>query len=567
MPIGCMVCLWVFCVCEVSACWGPAVSQNISPLTGSYRFTPFGGQQPTGRLVVADSDFPTAVNPLFAATRVDLELSAALWSAPVVFDEHFHAQPDQLTEVPLPENGDVQDGGRTIIMHLRHDLRWSDGQPLLARDFAYWWHLNQDPDTGAINTAGYDQIADIATPDNFTVILHLRQPFGPYLSYLPYAAPEHAWGQIPALDLQNHPEIFQAPTVTDGPYKLTSFVDQQSYVLTPNTYYTSTTFHGPFLAQLIYRTYPTREALATALNAGQVDVVEGLTEDDAAALGQLPTQFREQTSSAAAYEHLDFNLAQPLFQNLDVRQAVQLAVDRCGILRNALRLSDCTRLVDQVEPPPSLVYDPSLHLPNYDPNKAKSLLAAAGWLPGANGLVYKQGQPFVVHLVTTADNPQRAAVARSIQQNLRAVGIQVQLSFYDLSTFFGVYTRGGALATGAYDLALFAYANSAEPDEEYAVFHSSQIPDASHPGLGNYGRVSDSILDQALVDGRTTVQFGARQQAYQRFLARLVQEVYVVPLYTALDILIVRHGLENIVGNPDTVKNNWNIADWWIGHS
>src|SRR5437764_9782134 len=58
-----------------------------------------------------------------------------------------------------------------------------------------------------------------------------------------------------------------------------------------------------------------------------------------------------------------------------------------------------------------------------------------------------------------AANPVRAAVAARIQQNLRAIGIQVTVAYYPLNTFFGVYTRGGILAMGAYDLALFTYAN------------------------------------------------------------------------------------------------------------
>ncbi|HXR65912.1 MAG TPA: ABC transporter substrate-binding protein, partial [Ktedonobacteraceae bacterium] len=238
---------WIVGACAQS----PApVSSVSSPLLGPYHATPFSGRQPTGKLTLADTGMPTALNPLFSASRIDLELSSALWAAPVVFDAQFHVQPDQLTEVPLPENGDVQDGGKLIIMHLRHDLRWSDEQPILASDFAYWWHLDQNPDTGAITTGGYDQIASIATPDDYTVVLHLKQPFGPYLSYLPYAAPEHAWGHFQALALQDQPSVFQAPTVTDGPYKLALFTAQQGYTLVPNTDYHSTTFHGPFLSQL-----------------------------------------------------------------------------------------------------------------------------------------------------------------------------------------------------------------------------------------------------------------------------------------------------------------------------
>jgi peptide/nickel transport system substrate-binding protein len=541
----------------------PAPRDN-SPLLGPYSFTPFPGHQPSSRLVIADTGFPTAVNPLFSASRFDLEVSAALWAAPVVFDEHLHAQPDQLTEVPLPENGGVQDGGKTIIMHLRHDLRWSDGQPILASDFAYWWHLNQDADTGAVTTAGYDQIASITTPDNYTVVLHMKRPFGPYLSYLPYAAPEHAWGHLQPIDLQNRPDVFQAPTVTDGPYKLALFVNQQSYTLVPNPYYRSTTFHGPFFAQLIYRAYPTSEALSAALRSGQVDIAEGYTEDELSSLGRLPEDMHLQVTPADAYEHLDFNLARPFFRDIRVRQAIQLAIDRCRIIRAVLHMSTCARLADQVEPRPSLVNDTSIHAPGYDPQSARKLLAEAGWSIGAGGWLYKQGQRFVIRLVTTASNSLRAAVAARIQQDLQAVGIQVKLEFYTLGTFFGVYSRGGILATGAYDLAMFGYANAPDPDDEYQVFASSQIPDATHPDLGNYGRVADPVIDQALTQARNTVSFEARVQDYHRFLERLASEVYIIPLYTAEDILVTNIRLRNVTGNPNTLENNWNIADWWI---
>jgi peptide/nickel transport system substrate-binding protein len=562
--ITALVCLLAL---MVSSCTGqPSLpdTHTPSPLTGPYSSLAFPGAQPSGKLVIADNGFPTSANPLFAASRFDLEVTSALWAAPVVFDQHFHAQPDQLTEVPLPENGDVQDGGKTIIMHLRHDLRWSDGQPILASDFVYWWHLDQDTDTGAITTTGYDQIASITTPDVYTVVLHMKRPFGPYLSYLPYAAPEHAWSHFHPLDLQNQPTIFQAPDVTDGPYKLERFIPQQSYIMLPNRNYRSTTFHGPFLAQLTYRGYATSTALTAALHAGQVDVAEGYTEDALPLLTQLPGDLHVQVTPAAAYEHLDFNLARPVFQDLRVRQAFQLAIDRCGILRDILHMPDCSRLADQVEPLPSLVYDSTIHAPAYDPHAAAQLLAEAGWLPGAAGLLYKQGQPLVVHLVTTSNNARRAAVAARLRQNLRAIGVQVTLSFYDLGTFFGVYARGGILATGDYDLAMFGYANAPDPDDEYAVFHSSQIPNAANPDLGNYGRIHDPIIDQALTQGRCSVPFANRKQAYHQFLARLASQVYLVPLYTAVNILVVNTSVKNVVGNPEPIAVNWNIADWWL---
>ena len=280
-----------------------------SPLPGPYVHTPPAVQGQHGSLVFSDRQFPDSVNPLFAGSSVDMEVDAALWGAPVVFDNHFRVQPDELSEVPLPENGDVRDSGLTIIMRLRHDLRWSDGQPILARDFQYWWQLDQNPDTGALISAGYDQIASITTPDNYTVVLHMKHPYGPYLSFLPYAAPYHAWSTLHAFDLQNDRSILLAPSVTSGPYRLSAFVDGQSYTFVPNSFYRSTTFHGPYLSHLTFRVYASTSAALAAMRAQQTDVVEGYMEYELPSLAHLPANYHLLATPAASYEHLDFNLS------------------------------------------------------------------------------------------------------------------------------------------------------------------------------------------------------------------------------------------------------------------
>ncbi|HEV2581066.1 MAG TPA: peptide ABC transporter substrate-binding protein [Ktedonobacteraceae bacterium] len=543
----------------------PQVQSSSSPLLGPYTSTPPTAQGPRGTLVFADRQFPDTVNPLFAGSSVDLEVETALWGAPVVFDDHFHAQPDELSEVPLPENGDVRDGGLTIIMHLRHDLHWSDGQPILARDFQYWWQLDQNPTTGALSTTGYDQIASIETPDDYTVILHMKHPYGPYLSYLPLAAPYHAWSNLRPIDLQNDRQVLLTPTVTSGPYKLAGFVDGQSYSFTPNTLYRSTTFHGPWLAHLTFRAYSSASTLLAAIQAHQVDIIEGLMEDELPTFAHLPTGYRLLTAPAASYEHLDFNMSNPLFQDVRVRRAIQLAINTCAILRDVLRMSDCSRAASQVEPPPSLYYDPALQPVAFDPGLATRLLAQAGWNPGTDGLLTRHGQIFTIRLVTTAGNPLRAATARLIQQALRAIGIQATISSHDLQSFFAIYTRGGILATGNFDLAMFGYQNSPEPDDEYGVFHSSQIPTANLPTLGNYGRISDPIIDSSLSAGRATVTFIQRLQDYHTFLERLAAQVYIIPLYTDLNAVILSNHAQNFLPNPNVLANNWNISDWWTG--
>jgi len=563
--LGVVVLLVIWLVTACSAVPSIPDKHLTNPATGQYTYTPPSSHLPSGKIIFSDSQFPASVNPLFASSPVDFEVRDALWASPVVYDQQFHLHPDQLTEVPLPENGDVQDHGKIVIMHLRHDLRWSDGQPILASDFQYWWHLNQDPTTGAVITGGYDQIASIDTPDSFTVVLHMKQPFGPYLFYLPYAAPQHAWKTIQNIDLQNTATVYQAPKVTDGPYMLSDYKDGQSYTMVPNPYYTSTTFHSPFVAQLIFQSYSSVEALSSAAQRLQTDVTQGYHEYNLALLAHLPAGVSILQTPAAAYEHLDFNNANPLFRDVRVRRAISLAIDKCGLINDILHTPDCsTRLASQVEPLPSPVYDASIHASQYDVHAARALLAQAGWLPNAQGLLTKHGQPFSIRLVTTADNPLRTAVAEKIRHYLLAVGIQVELRYYSLGTFFAVYNRGSILATGAFDLAMFTYANGPEPDDEYSAYHSSQIPNADNPNLGNYARVNDPIIDQALTQGRNTLLFADRVKFYHQFLERLADQVYIIPLYTEVNIMTVNEHVQNVLPNPNSSDNNWNIGDWWI---
>ncbi len=514
-----------------------------------------------GSITYGTTQFPISANPLFASSSADFALNTALWGQPVFYDQQFHVHADQLTEVPLPENGGVQDGGKTILLHLRHDLFWSDGQQLRASDFAYWWHLNQDTNTGATTRSGYDAIGSIETPDFYTVVLHMKHPFGPYLSYLPYAAPEHAWSKFRPIDLQNQSSIFLAPQVTSGPYAVKSIQDGQSYTLVPNPHYRSSSFRGPFAAELIFHTYPSASNLVAAVQQQLVDVTTGYTEDDLPLLAHLPSSTKLLETPAAAYVHLEYNNAQPLFADVRVRRAIQEAINVCDLLKTVLHQTNCTRRATQVEPLPSLYYDAKLAPTPYNPVAAKQMLAESGWRLDANNVLSKDGRTFILRLATT-QSPLRLAVATYIQKALTVLGIKVQLSSYSLSDFFNGYTKGGILATGAFDMALFTYENSPEPDDQYNVFHSSQIPTADSPALGNYARVNDSVIDAALLQGRNTTDFTARVTAYHTFLQRLAQQVYVIPLYVEPVLTTVATRVQNVLPNPNPALPTWNIADW-----
>jgi ABC-type transport system substrate-binding protein len=132
---------------------------------------------------------------------------------------------------------------------------------------------------------------------------------------------------------------------------------------------------------------------------------------------------------------------------------------------------------------------------------------------------------------------------------------------------FTNYTRGGILATGQYDLSLFAYTWGLDDDGNLSTFDSSQIPSADNPDGGNYERVNDPLIDADLAQGRTTMDTSVRKHIYQALQQVLVQKVYVVPMYLEVNITFVSPNIGNQQPNPIVSPgqgNLWNIGEWFL---
>src|SRR5215470_17761011 len=108
----------------VAACGNPAPTQTAAK---AYNYTAPGGNQKGGTVIFSDWQFVDSLNPLFAGTVVDGEVDAGLWAGPTTITSDAKYIPDELTEVPTMDNGGFSKDGLTTVMHLKHDLKWSDG--------------------------------------------------------------------------------------------------------------------------------------------------------------------------------------------------------------------------------------------------------------------------------------------------------------------------------------------------------------------------------------------------------------------------------------------------------
>jgi peptide/nickel transport system substrate-binding protein len=553
----------------LAACGSPSSSKSnvqTSSVASSYHASTPSSKG--GTILFSDWQFPDSLNPLFATSVVDYELIDAVWGGPIVNASDLKWLPDELTEVPTPQNGDVSSNGLTVTLKLRHDLKWSDGQPLTSADYVYGYHTLMDPNTAAASTSGYDQIKSITAPNAYTVKLTYSQPFGPYLLYLPFPLPQHAWSSISDKSLGNTPNVNLTPKVTDGPYMVQSYASGQSFTLVPNPYYKSTTFKGPFLNTLVFKAYGSKDALIEGVKAGETDISQDYTSDDLNKFGGLPGNVTLDVSPAIEYEHLDFNMGSAIFQGstgLDIRKGIVQAINRCTIIQDSLKQSDCSKyLANTIEPPPA-IDAANVSPPSYSVSAAQADLKAAGYTMQGGVLKNASGQPFpTLRLETTSGNTTRADNLQIIAAALKVVGVPTALSFYPATSFFADYASGGILARGKYDLAEFAYSDSPDPDGEYGIYNSTQIPTAANPSGGNYQRINNPQVDKDLNLGRHTTDINKRIP-YYKDLQKIViaEEVYTLPLYIRPNISTYNNAIQNYSPSPSSAGNNWNSADWW----
>ncbi len=551
----------------VAACGGGGTGTPTNPGNpNAYHYT-----QPTtkgGTILYSDWECPESTNPMFNTSVTGTEVANALWAGPFVVSSDGKFLPDQLTEIPTQANGDVSSDGLTVTMKLKPDLKWSDGQPLTSDDFIYWWKTLLDPQTGAASTTGYDKdtVASMTAPDPHTVVIKYVKPFASYLFFLPGAAPKHVWGSIPDKDLINTPEVNIAPKVTSGPFVIQDFASGQSFTMVPNTNYTSTSLHPTVLDKLVFKCYASKDALIAGYQAGETDHAEDFTLADLQKLNGLPGLH---VAKAIGYEHVDFNLQNPVLQDINVRKAVEQAIDRCKLITSLLHEKCSDLAVDELEPPPHPDADPSIKELPFDLNAAKADMQAAGWtINGSNSPATKDGKPFpTLNLVTTSGNPLRQNTIELIKGALAQIGIPVNIDgqLYPAGTLFGDFASGGILATGKYDLALFAYVEGLDSDGNlYGSFHSTQIPTAQDPAGGNYSRVNDPKVDQLLDQGRTTIDVAKRSQIYKDLQKYIVQQVYTIPLYLRPNITLTDAKIGNYFDNPTSQGNPWNVGEWYV---
>jgi peptide/nickel transport system substrate-binding protein len=502
--------------------------------------------KPGGQLVYGSLQEPNTLNPILSDLLATSEVSSLLFSGLTVNNDKGEWIPDLALEVPTWQNGGVSPDGLTITYKLRPGVTWHDGKAFTAEDVKFTWQTIMNPKVNAVSRTGYDKITAMDTPDSLTLIVHFKEYYPPYLTLFTSVLPKH----ILEFEDMNTSSFNRAPIGT-GPFKVQEWRLAEAVVLVANTAY----YRGkPNLDTILYKVIPDYNIMLNQLKVGALDIATNIPFsqiDQVKGIGGIQVV----DTPNMIWEHFDFNLDNSLFQDIRVRQAISLGIDKENLIVNILKKSANSAVADQS--PLSWAYNPAVKQVVRDVGAARDLLSQAGWKEGPDGIFAKDGRKLAFSLSVPAGTKTRELVAQSIANQLKEVGIQVDVKIVDGKMFFN-----DVLKKRQFETAMYAWVAGIDPNN-FNLWNSKAIPSVKNQYAGqNYPGWRNTEIDLLTEQGIHTADIEKRKQIYFRIQDLISQECPIIPLYFRHNIDIVKNTVANYRANPTPSGNLWNAWEW-----
>lgn len=437
----------------------------------------------------------------------------------------------------LADSWTTSQDGLTWTFTLKRGVKFHDGTPFTAHDFE--WTI------GRVSQASGDIIPMIESAeavDDQTLRLQLRQPYFPLLytlSLRSYAQP------LPRAAVEHLGDRFGRQPVGIGPFRFKEWNTGERIVLERNADYNwrpAFIQGGPYLDFVEFRIIPEYAISLAGLETSEIDYGP-LEPRDVSRLKSLAGIQVLETVQAGMSPVVHLNAGRPPFDDVRVRRAVNLAVDRQGLIQVVARDS----AVEQRGPlSPSVAgYWPGVEEIGYryDAAQAKALLKEAGYALGSDGVLEKEGRPLKVNLQVQPVE-WMVKVAEVLQQQYKSVGIAIEIMTVEpgLSMI--------NLGVGNYDMSVQSQLYG-EADMLVVLFGGARI------GGFNVARVEDPDLDAALAATRSALDPGKRQEAANAAQRRIVEQALLVPLYAPKRFTAVSSRVKGLVQSTVT-------GDLWL---
>lgn len=466
---------------------------------------------------------PTNLDPRIGTDGQSEHIDALIFDALVKRDEKFNVGPwlARSWETPDP---------RTYIFHLTDGVRFHDGRPLTSADVKWTLDSTRNGKIPTVKSSAFRMIDRVEAPDSKTVVLHLSKADPALLWNLS----DGAIGIVPngsGRDFGQHP-------IGTGPYRFVSQEQDQQVTLERNP---DSWQPPPSIQRIRFAVVPDAITRALELQKGSADVcVSCLTADMVYAL-RNNSLLQINSGPGTILNYITFNTRDAILKDSRVRQAIALAIDRPLIIHSLWR--DHARVAESLLPEQHWAWTGDLAHHPFDPERANSLLDGAGWKRDRSGV------RFHLALKTSTDESSRL-LAQVLQQELRRVGIALDIRSFEFATFYSDISKG------VFQMYTLRWIGGNEnPDIFRYGFQTASFP----PKGANRGYYSNPALDKLIDDALATSSDETRRNDYVQIQRILATEVPAINLWYLDTVIIQNRRLRNVrvstSGNYDFLRD------------
>ena len=423
------------------------------------------------------------------------EAGFVIYDRLVTFDDQLQFQPQ------LAESWAIGEDQTSVTFNLRAGATFHDGTPINAEAIKFNVERMMDPEINTTNRPLWDPIAGADVVDELTVRLRTHEPYALLLNTL-----AHGSGAIlsPTAIMENGQESETQNPVGSGPYKVDSFNPGLELVLVPHEGYWA---GMPPLDKIIFRYVPEAATRVSALQSGDVDVIDGVPTHLIAQI-ESDDGLQVLTSPSLRPMGLAMQTTIPPLDNVDVRRALNHAIP-VGAIAEKLFLGQAKASNSP------LAFNTVGHHGNdpyeYDPDRAREMLAAAGLQDSdGNGLVEHDGQDLnFTLLVPEGVFANDVLIAETAAAALRDVGVGVEIRKIERSSFWDALRL--PVAEAGWQIGMFGF----NPSNASGLYHldsmyTSNPDNAGRPAVWNITRYSNAEVDALLSQAKVTVDGDAR---------------------------------------------------------
>ncbi len=508
-----------------------------------------------GVLRIASLGEPDNLNPVLGNQQVDNDISM-FWAGYLYnLDDRNGFVPELATDFPTLNNGGISRDGRTIVYHLRHGVRWQDGAPFGADDVIFTWRAIMNERNNVPSRVGYDVISTIGEPDPYTIAVHLKRAWAPFVATFftmsgdPYPVlPKHLLAQYPDINRV----AYNSRPIGTGPFIIDRWQRGQTIVLRANPHY----WRGrPKLDRIEFSSIPDENTILTQLQAHELDLEFNAPVAQFPSLQRL-SEYRITLTPFTQFSQVAVNLRTPALSDVRVRRALAHALNIDEFIRDVTHGVQIRGYSDQ----PSFSWAFAADVPHYDydPPKARALLDAAGWRVGTDGIRVKDGHRLQLVAANVSGSAVGNAVFVLMQRQWHDVGVELTIKNYVSSLFFSSYGGGGIVQTGKFDVAFYSWYNGEDPDDS-TEFMCDQTPPAGQ----NVYHFCDGQLDAAERVALASYDLAVRKRAYSLIQRRLADRVPLLVLWFARRVDVANTDLRGFKP-AHAVTDFWNSWEWSI---